>query len=526
MMLAFFTRETILKSKRETILKSKVVTRMFKVHEAHWRVRTAYTLLILSVASAIASEAQTYNVLTRLVPGDGLMPKSLVQGPDGNFYGVGAEGGHNGGGSIFKVSPAGTVTPLYIFCATKPCRDGSTPNGIVLASDGNFYGTTRSGGAANAGTIFVVGPAGGSVGTLYSFCASKQVCTDGVFPEGELIQGTDGALYGTTFLGGNHDGGTVFKITLAGSGGVFTSLYSFCSKSPNCADGAHPLAGLVEANNGLFYGTTGGGGVGSCAGPDDIQGCGTLFRINSTGSSFTTLYNFCVQPNCADGSLPETSLIQAADGKIYGTTGAGGLVEGSCTEGCGIAFNISKSGGPLTILHAFTSIEGVQIQNLIQATDGSFYSTALSGGLSNQGTLFKMDSAGPVAGSVTVLFNFCNVQSCQRTSGPSGVMQATNGLLYGTTFGIANGAVFTFGFPPFVKLSPAFGPIGTTMNIYGTDLSGATGVTFNGVPATFTIVSSGEIATSVPAGAAGSSVVTVTTPSATLAGDVKFLVTP
>ena len=83
MMLALFTEETILKSKRETILKSKVVTRMFKVHEAHWRVRTAYTLLILSVASAIASEAQTYNVLTRLVPGDGLMPKSLVQGPMG-----------------------------------------------------------------------------------------------------------------------------------------------------------------------------------------------------------------------------------------------------------------------------------------------------------------------------------------------------------------------------------------------------------------------------------------------------------
>ena len=500
-------------------MKSEVVTRMFKVHQAHRRVRTACTLLILSIATAITLEAQTYNVLTRLVPGDGLLPKSLVQGPDGNFYGVGAEGGHNGGGSIFKVSPAGTVTPIYMFCVTKPCRDGYKPNGIVLASDGNFYGTTHSGGTANAGTIFAVGPGGGSVNTLYSFCASKVVCADGVFPEGALIQGTDGALYGTTFLGGTHDAGTVFKITLSGD---FTSLYSFCSKSPNCADGAHPLAGLVEANNGLFYGTTGGGGsVGSCEGPESIQACGTLFRINSTGSSFTTLYNFCVQTNCADGSLPETSLIQAADGKIYGTTGAGGLVEGTCTEGCGIAFNISKSGGPLTILHAFTSSDGLQIQNLIQATDGNFYDTALSGGLSNQGTLFKMDSAG----SVTVLVNFCNVASCQRTSGPSGVLQATNGLLYGTTFGLANGAVFTFGFPPFVKLSPAFGPIGTMINIYGTDLSGATGVTVNGVPATFTIVSSGEIATSVPAGAAGSSVVTVTTPSATLAGDVKFLVT-
>ena len=134
-----------------------------------------------------------------------------------------------------------------------------------------------------------------------------------------------------------------------------------------------------------------------------------------------------------------------------------------------------------------------------------------------------MDSSG----SVTVLFHFCNATSCQRTFNPSGVMQATNGLFYGTTFGIANGAVFTFGFPPFVTISPAFGPIGTMVRIYGTDLSGATGVTFNGVPASFTIVSSGEIATTVPAGALGnrSNTVTVMTPSATLAGDVKFLVT-
>ncbi|HXY08984.1 MAG TPA: choice-of-anchor tandem repeat GloVer-containing protein [Terriglobales bacterium] len=358
----------------------------------------------------------------------------------------------------------------------------------------------------------------GTVTTLYSSCASQELCTDGAQPEGELIQGSDGALYGTTSLGGNHSGGTVFKITLSG---VFTSIYSFCSKSPNCADGWNPFAGLVEANNGLFYGTIGAGGRGSCEGPENSQGCGTLFRINSTGSSFTTLYNFCVQPNCADGSLPETSLIQTADGNIHGTTGAGGLVDGTCPEGCGIVFKIAKTGGPLTILHAFTSSEGAQVQNLIQATDGSFYGTALSGGLSNQGTLFKMDSAG----SVTVLVNFCNVASCQRTFNPSGVMQATNGLFYGTTFGIGNGAVFTFGCPPFVRISPAFGPIGTTVTIYGTDLSGATGVTFNGVPATFTIVSSGEIATSVPAGTPGSSIVTVTTPSATLAGDVKFRVT-
>jgi uncharacterized repeat protein (TIGR03803 family) len=496
----------------------------FKAHEAHWRIRTACALLIFSVAAMITSEAQTYNVLARLVAGDGLLPTSLVEGPDGNFYGVGSSGGHNDGGSIFKVSPAGTVTALYIFCVTKPCLNGSTPNGLVLASDGNFYGTTRYGGARGDGTVFQVTPAG-AVTTLYNFCASQELCTDGAQPKSELIQGSDGALYGTTYLGGSHGGGTVFKITIPPAF-TFTSIYSFCSKSPNCADGSNPLAGLVEASNGLFYGTTAGGGAGSCGlPPSNLQGCGTLFRINSSGT-LTTLYSFCQQPDCADGSLPETSLIQAADGNIYGATGAGGLVDAICTQGCGIAFKIAKAGGPLTILHAFASNEAVQVQNLIQATDGSFYGTAGSGGSSSSnqgGTLFKMDSA---TGSVTVLYNFCNATSCQRTFTPSGVMQATNGLFYGTTLGIGNGAVFTFGFPPFVKISPAFGPIGTTVRIYGTDLSGATGVSFNGVSAAFTIVSSGEIDTSVPAGTPSGSSVKVTTPSATLVSNVVFHLVP
>jgi uncharacterized repeat protein (TIGR03803 family) len=487
-------------------MKSNRSTRMFEAHEAHWRVRIACTFLIFSIATAITAEAQTYNVLARLEKGDGLLPRSLVQGPDGNFYGVGSSGGYNDGGSIFKVSPAGAVTPLYIFCVPKKnfCPDGRTPNGLVLASDGDFYGTTQLGGATGGGSIFQVTLAGIVTTGFYNFGTSR-------IPEGELIQGSDGALYGTTSYGGNHNAGTVFKITLSG---VFTTLYSFCSKSPNCADGSNPIAGLVEPSNGLFYGTTGGGGGGSCASPAPfIQGCGTIFRINSTGGSFTTLYSFCSQPNCADGLYPATSLIQAADGNIYGTTSAGGL-------GNGIAFKISKAGGPLTILHAFASSEAVQVQNLIQATDGNFYGTAQAGGSSNQGTLFKMDSAG----SVTVLFNFCDAPSCQRTFNPSGVMQATNGLFYGTTTGIAHGAVFTFGFPPFVRISPTSGPIGTMVNIYGMDLSGATGVSFNGVAATFTIVSPGEIATSVPSGSP-TGIVKVATPSATLASDVKFRVT-
>jgi uncharacterized repeat protein (TIGR03803 family) len=495
-------------------MKPNLPSRMFKAHEARWRVRMACTLLIFSIATAITSAAQTYNVLARLVEKeDGANPRSLVQGADGDFYGVGVIGGHNGGGSVFKVSPAGTVTPLYIFCLGGfPCQDGSKPNGLVLASDGNFYGTTRLGGETDNGSIFRVTPAG-TVTTLYSFCVGLQFCTDGSAPQGELIQGSDGDLYGTTSF-------TLFKITLSG---VFTKLYSFCSKQPNCADGVTPTAGLVEATNGMFYGTTSGGGGGLCGSlPPFFLGCGTLFRISSTGK-LTTLYSFCAQPNCTDGLFPETSLIQAADGNIYGTTSAGGLVDGTCTMGCGVAFRISPAGGALTILHAFTNSEGAQVQNLIQATDGSLYGTARSGGSSNLGTLFKMNSAG----SVTVLFNFCDNPSCKSSSSPTGVMQATSGLFYGTTSGVGfgHGNVFTFGFPPFIRISPRSGPIGTMVRIYGTDLSGATGVTFHGVPATFTIVSPGEITTSVPVGASFGSV-QVTTPAATLLSDVVFRVTP
>jgi uncharacterized repeat protein (TIGR03803 family) len=509
-----FTTPCRFNRRTEAVMKFNPSTRIFKNQKVHSLARMACTLVIFSAAMAIASEAQSQNIFVRFVNANGGSPTSLVQGADGNFYGVGIVGGNQGGGSIFKVTPAGVVTRLHVFCPVQPCLDGKGPNGLVLASDGNFYGVTGAGGEGFRGSIFQVTPAG-TVNTLYNF----GIGLDGAGPTGELIQGSDGDLYGTTISGGEHDGGTVFKITLSG---VFTSLYSFCSQ-PNCADGDHPEAGLVEAANGMFYGTTSAGGTGgSCTRPPFFRGCGTLFRISPSGK-LATLYSFCAQPNCGDGLSPETSLIQAADGKIYGTTRSGGLMEGNCGffGGCGVAFRIPPSGGPYTLLHSFTSSEGAQVQTLIQATDGSFYGTALFGGSSNLGTLFKMDSAG----SVTVLLNFCNNAPCKYSTNPVGFMQATNGLFYGTTLGPGSGTLFTFGFPPFITMSPTSGPIGTMVRIYGTDLTGATEVTFNGgVPATFTIVSPGEITTSVPVGALFGPV-RVTTPAATLLSNGVFRIT-
>jgi len=472
--------------------------RLFSLCRKHSTLRVACSL-ILVFAATIASSAQTFSLLARLGPGDGARPISLIQGPDGNFYGAAFEaGGHLGTGSIFKVTPAGVITALHVFCQTgAPCVDGSHPNGIIFGTDGNLYGTTRSGGARNGGSIFRITTTG-TLTTLYSFCPGN-FCTDGEIPESELLQASDGNFYGTTNLGG----GTVFKITASGE---FTSLHSFCSQS-SCTDGAAPIAGLLEARNGLLYGTTSEGGT-SGANCPSVNGCGTLFKMTTSGK-VTTLYSFCAQANCADGSHPGTRLLQAADGKIYGATS-------------GTIFRIATSGAvAFTTLHSFTPSEGIRIQGLIQATDGNFYGTAESGGISNLwGTLFKMTPAG----DVTVLFNFCNTSACKLSVQPSGVMQATNGLFYGTTLGVASGTLFTFGFPPFIKTLPTAGAVGASVIIYGNDLSGAAAVTFNGIPANFVIVSPVEITTSVPAGASAGKV-KVTTPAGTLVSDVAFRVT-
>ena len=138
-------------------------------------------------------------------------------------------GGANGGGTVFKITPSGTLTTLYNFCAQSNCATAKPPSaGLVQATNGNFYGTTYLGGANSFGTVFKITPTG-TLTTLHSFDA-----TDGELPEAGLVQGTDGNFYGTTYQAGPlGNGGTVFKITPAGT---LTTLYSFCAQT-NCTDG-------------------------------------------------------------------------------------------------------------------------------------------------------------------------------------------------------------------------------------------------------------------------------------------------
>jgi uncharacterized repeat protein (TIGR03803 family) len=144
---------------------------------------------------------------------DGCYPSAtLVQGSDGNLYGVASAGGAGNGfnaGTFFNITPGGTFNLLHVFDKT----DGAAPTGaLIQASDGNFYGTTQVGGAYNQGTIFKVTPTG-TVTTLYSFCPQTH-CNDGANPYGGLILGSDGVFYGTTFNGGGGNHGTVFSLSV------------------------------------------------------------------------------------------------------------------------------------------------------------------------------------------------------------------------------------------------------------------------------------------------------------------------
>ncbi len=229
----------------------------------------------------------------------------LVQATSGDFYGTSyAEQ------TVFKITPSGALTTLYTFCHQRQCHDGQSPAaGLVQGTDGDFYGTTEFGGINNGGTIFKITP-DGTLTTLYTFCQDVN-CADGAHPFGGLTQAIDGDFYGTTVGGGAfpiclNGCGTVFKVTAAGS---LTTLYSFCAETA-CVDGFLPEGALVQATDGNFYGTTEGGGT---------TGNGTIFKIESSGM-LTTLYSFCSQNNCTDGGNPFAGLVQATNGDFFGTT--------------------------------------------------------------------------------------------------------------------------------------------------------------------------------------------------------------
>jgi uncharacterized repeat protein (TIGR03803 family) len=374
-------------------------------------------------ATTMALPAQTFTTLHSFDGQDGELPHAgLVQASDWNLYGATVGGGADSrGGTIFKIAPNGALTTLYSFCSQSGCADGAYPYaGLVQARSGELYGTTTGGGTNQRGTVFKIALNGGLT-TLHSFC-SQTGCTDGEYPAGTLVEASNGDLYGTTSGGGANDSsGTVFKITPSGA---LTTLYSFCSLS-GCTDGKSPTAGLVQAVDGDFYGTTETGGA-NCR-----NGCGTVFKITLSGA-LTTLHSFCSGTDCRDGAAPVAGLIQAYDGNFYGTTLEGG------EHALGTIFKITP-GGTLTTLHSFCSQTGCPDGSypnggLVQAIDGDLYGTTTFGGAcalaSGCGTIFKITPSG----ALTTLHDFCSQSECTDGDIPdAALVQGADGNFFGTT---------------------------------------------------------------------------------------------
>ena len=351
-----------------------------------------WPLALCLLWAPVVLQAQTFTTLASF-NATAASPSWLIQGADGNFYGI-AFGGVFGNAAIFKLTPTGALTPLYTFISGPAFYATS----LIQTSSGNFYGTTYADGPGVGvmGTIFTMTPLG-VLTTLHNFQG-----LDGFTATG-IIQGADGNFYGATGMGGSDyssssDGfGTIFKMT---PDGTLTTLYSFTGTD----DGGYPQASPVQGTDGNFYGTTEEGGTGVCR-------CGAIFKITPQGV-LTTLHSFLG----TDGANPRASLIEGTDGNFYGTTQVGGsgvcqyLSGGTSKDGCGTIFKITPEGF-FTSLYSFDVNPGANPQNgLLQGSDGNFYGTTEYGGIGHCptgaytgcGTIFKMTPQG----SLTTLYSF------------------------------------------------------------------------------------------------------------------------
>lgn len=439
-----------------------------------------------------------YTVLRHLNrPTDGGQSySSLVEGSDGNLYGMAYSGGSFGYGTIFKITKAGVFTVLRHLNST---TDGAYPQGdLTQATDGNLYGSCYSGGSFGNGTIFKITKAG-----VYTVLRHLAAATDGGNPYGNLYQNSDGLLYGMNRTGGASTAGTAYKITTTG---IFTVLHSFVSVT----EGATPNAGFAKGADGNLYAMASAGGS---------YGGGTAFRMTSAGT-VTVLAHFNGAKN---GNIPQESLVKGRDSAYYGTTSSGGA------NGHGTIFKICA--GVTTTLFSFNrnSTGGVPLGSLIQATDGNFYGIASEGGTGGYGTIFRITPGGTftvikhlvgatdggipkgslvqgkdsalygmtssggtnvggtifkitLTGSFTVLRHLANATDGANPEGA--LVQGTDGLLYGMTynnaklFKISPAGVFTI-IKSFVSNTDGAYPLGglvkhTDGNFYGMTSTGGT----------------------------------------------------
>lgn len=550
--------------------------------------------------------AGAFTVLYTFSGADGNRPHSpLVQAADGNFYGTTSLGGTANLGTVFRMNPNGSLTTLLSFDGT----NGSGPQGgLTLGRNGLFYGTTNGGGPTNEGTFYKI-TLQGVLTTLATFDAA----TTGSFPITGVVLGRDGNFYGTTESGGDYLNGTAYRVS---NNGVLTKLASFGDPEPY-----YPSEGVIQGNDGNFYGTAGSGGIfkitparqlsllaafdsttGSTAsmlaqGTDGVlRGVTRFGGANNGGAIFKCTTDgtlSSIKPLNSTIGLNGWDFLLGKDGNFYGLSGAGGPKGGGtifkltnagqvsrfasldiapeggsffrfmqdadgnfygtasqASDPTGLAFEVSASRVESTLAHFDSQDIGVEpAGGLTRGLDGNFYGTTETGGAHSSGSVFKLTPAGVLSavhsftlpegnGSLSRLLRMgdgsffgTTIQNVNNNNSPGRIFRVTSdgifeswpffdgirgsfpqgtltlgsdGYVYGIAQegGIAGGGVvyrFTSSPPQLTQFSPGSGSVGTPVVLTGQFLAGTSNVMFNGVGATkFTIDSSTQITATVP----------------------------
>ena len=442
-----------------------------------------YRLRLLILASLIPTTAfaaqPTLQQIRSLQDGDGESPQArLVEGADGFLYGTTVRGGSGGSGTVFKVSKEGSgFTVIKSFSGS----DGDHPISSLVEAGGVLYGTTFDGGTNDSGTVFRLETNGDNFATLVSFTEPPN---DGVLPNGGLLLASDGLLYGTTQWGGAHYRGTIFRLNTNGVG--YTIVVSF-----EGLNGWEPMGELIEASDGNLYGVTRVGGTNGMGtiyrvGKDgsnltvlreldennkypssalieakdgmlygttfgqNFSG-GSVFRLGKDGNSFSTLATF--DPD-APVYFPNGPLVEWVDGRLVGTS------YGSRTNwGAGAIFWLNKNGSDFQVLHYFQTLAdgGREPQaGVMLASNGSVYGTTSGGGQEGIGTLFKLTAAPTVAAPTITSFIPTQHQIEIQISGPSGLtcfLEWSTNLASSSWFRVATNTINGNGVADFIDTS-------------------------------------------------------------------------